>query len=115
MNGNDYLSSTELLPKGQDTWLLAGELPSPLTGLRGLNLDNKILMTGRHYLGLYFSTYITFLLLGGFDDHFNFHDEILEFDVSLMSWHQVGRMTQPRDYHAVSNVVWEEVEQFCFS
>ena len=27
-------------------WVFAGELPSPRSGLRGANIDNKILMTG---------------------------------------------------------------------
>ena len=46
LNGNDYLSSTEILTDSGDSWTRAGPLPSPLTGLRGLNLDNTIFMTG---------------------------------------------------------------------
>ena len=46
MNGNDYLASTEVLTDTGDSWITAGSLPSPLTGLRGLNLNNKIFMTG---------------------------------------------------------------------
>ena len=45
-NGNDYLASTEVLTATGDSWITAGSLPSPLTGLRGLNLNNKIFMTG---------------------------------------------------------------------
>ena len=50
MNGNDYLSSTELLGESEAAWRPAGQLISPLTGLRGLNLQNKIFVTGEFYL-----------------------------------------------------------------
>ena len=44
-NGID-LSSTELLVETASAWVLTGELPSPRSGLRGTNIDNKVLMTG---------------------------------------------------------------------
>ena len=40
------LSSTELLLETASAWVSTGELPSPRLGLRGANIDNKILMTG---------------------------------------------------------------------
>ena len=40
------LSSTELLVGEASAWVLTGELPSPRDGLRGANIDNKVLMTG---------------------------------------------------------------------
>ena len=69
MNGNDYLSSTEILHHGQHKWHTAAELPHSLTGLRGINLDNKILMTGRHHPRSYIANTPN---AGGFDDQFNF-------------------------------------------
>ena len=45
-NGID-LSSTELLVGTVSAWVFTGELPSPRSGLRGVNIDNKVLMTGR--------------------------------------------------------------------
>ena len=42
----DYLSSTELLTETATTWTFSGQLPSPRNGLRGANIDGKILMTG---------------------------------------------------------------------
>ena len=41
-----YLSSTELLVESSSAWVYTGSLPSPRRGLRGANIDNKILMTG---------------------------------------------------------------------
>ena len=44
--GGDPISSTELLVGTASTWVYTGELPSPRSGLRGANIDNKVLMTG---------------------------------------------------------------------
>ena len=41
-----YLSSTELLVETSSTWTFSGRLPSPRDGLRGANIDGRILMTG---------------------------------------------------------------------
>ena len=40
------LSSTELLVETASAWVNTGELPSPRSGLRGANIDNRVLMTG---------------------------------------------------------------------
>ena len=45
--GSYSLSSTELLMESASAWVLTGELPSPRSGLRGANIDNRILMTGK--------------------------------------------------------------------
>ena len=42
----DYLSTTELLVETSATWELTGQLPTPRAGLRGANIDGRILMTG---------------------------------------------------------------------
>ena len=44
--GGDYLSSTELLVEKATTWTFSGRLPTPRAGLRGANIDGRILMTG---------------------------------------------------------------------
>ena len=40
------LSSTELLVETSAAWILTGELPTPRRGLRGANIDQRVLMTG---------------------------------------------------------------------
>ena len=40
------LSSTELLVETSSTWTFSGRLPTPRYGLRGANIDGRILMTG---------------------------------------------------------------------
>ena len=41
-----YLSSTELLVETSAAWILTGELLTPRRGLRGANIDQRVLMTG---------------------------------------------------------------------
>ena len=43
---SSYLSSTELLVETSSTWTFSGQLPTPRHGLRGANIDGRILMTG---------------------------------------------------------------------
>ena len=45
-NYGDSLSSTELLVETSSTWTFSGQLPTPRDGLRGANIDGRILMTG---------------------------------------------------------------------
>ena len=45
--GSAIFSSTELLMETASAWVLTGELPSPRSGLRGANIDNRIFMTGK--------------------------------------------------------------------
>ena len=46
-----YLSSTELLKKNAASWIYSEALPSPpgRNGLRGVNIDNRLLMTGSNF------------------------------------------------------------------
>ena len=40
------LSSTELLVENSAKWIYSGELPTPRWGLRGANIDQRVIMTG---------------------------------------------------------------------
>ena len=42
----DYISSTELLLETSSNWIYSGELPTPRGGLRGANIDRRVIMTG---------------------------------------------------------------------
>ena len=44
--GGDAGATTELLVETASAWVYTGELPSARYGLRGANIDNKVLMTG---------------------------------------------------------------------
>ena len=43
---DDWLSTTELLVETSATWEFTGQLPTRRRGLRGANIDGRILMTG---------------------------------------------------------------------
>ena len=45
-DGSARRSSTEKLVETSSAWVLTGELPSPRGGLRGANIDNRVIMTG---------------------------------------------------------------------
>ena len=45
-DGEDHLSSTELLTDTATAWVFSGQLPTPRAGLRGANIEGRILMTG---------------------------------------------------------------------
>ena len=40
------LSTTELLVETSAAWKFTGQLPTPRNGLKGANIDGRILMTG---------------------------------------------------------------------
>ena len=43
-----YLDSTELYNPGLYTWANVASLPSPMGGLRAVNIDNRILVFGKN-------------------------------------------------------------------
>ena len=45
VSSND-LSSTELLVENSAKWIYSGELPTPRRGLKGANIDQRVIMTG---------------------------------------------------------------------
>ena len=45
-DGSNLIVTTEVLRKGDDAWTYVGNLPMALAALRGVNLGNRLLMTG---------------------------------------------------------------------
>ena len=45
--GSNRLSSTELLVENSAKWVYSGELPTPRSGLKGVNIDQRVIMTGK--------------------------------------------------------------------
>lgn len=45
-NLNYLFSSTEILTEGSSGWIEGGPLPSGMWGLKGVSLNNRIIMTG---------------------------------------------------------------------
>ena len=44
--GWKYTDTTEVLRVGDNAWTYVGNLPWAMTGLRGVNLGNRLFMTG---------------------------------------------------------------------
>jgi len=99
-NGFDYsvTASTEMLTLGADTWVLATPLPSPRLGLRGVNLDNTVFMTG-----------------GMNSDSDAYHYEILQWDDEEQAWVEKWTdMQYARANHAVTTIrLDDEAMKFC--
>ena len=93
-NDNKYISSTELLHHDSTDWVFTGELPSPRAYLGGVNINQRVLVTGGSKKGEYY-------------------DDILEFEPSNGEWTLLDKMKVARRTHAVSAVNWEDVRQFC--
>ena len=55
---------------------------------------------------------------GGYDGDYDYggdydYDEILQFDAATEEWRLAGRMVEPRGYHAVSTINFEDVGDVC--
>ena len=89
-----YLTHTEILSGGQ--WSQVGSLSRPVYGLSGARLGDRTLMTG------------------GMDVYGADYDFIVEYDIQTQEWTLAGRMMQPRRYHAVVAVDWDNVNKYCY-
>ena len=52
-DGDNYLSSTEILVTLAGVWRTVGQLPTAVYVLRGATLDNTVYMLGEWYTGIY--------------------------------------------------------------
>merc|ERR1712126_60809 len=84
-DSDKFLSSTEILTAGDSHWRYAASLPQPVSYLRGVSYDNKVIVSG----GYYGSNKI-------------FFDEILQYNLSQDKWTTLGRMKIARYAHGLS-------------
>ena len=115
--------STELLVPGSGSWRLTGLLHRPMEGVGVATVDNTVFLTGDyivHYCELgpciHIWTYVC--IPGGYDGDYDYggdydYDEILQFDAATEEWGLAGRMVEPRGYHAVSTINFEDVGDVC--
>ena len=112
----DILQSTELLEEGGSAWSASWDLPYIVWGHRGLQLNNKVLMTGQNIVSSRLS--LSSLQGGNLarpnnrDSDLFLSDVILQLDLEA-GWSKVGRMREARYRHAVSTVNWEDVQIYC--
>jgi len=95
LGGNEATSSTEVYVMGAGAWTQGPELPRALLGLRGVSVNNEVLM------------------IGGGKFLNNATDGILKFNPTIPSWTNVGNLAEGRVDHAVSKVNLVEAYQYC--
>ena len=100
-DSEDPTDSCEMNIGGTMQWTYTSSLPRPLTGLRGVTLDNRIFMTG-----------------GGAGDEGNFvvSNEILELvelEDSVLEWKVITNLKKGRVGHAVSLIPVSDYWQYC--
>merc|ERR1711976_555585 len=92
---NEATSSTEVYVEGASAWTRGPELPRALLGLRGVSVNNEVLMIGG---GKFLS---------------DANDSILKFNPTIPSWTNVGNLAEGRAAHAASKVNIVEAYQYC--
>ena len=119
-DNNVYLSSTELLVETSSTWTFSGQLPTPRAGLRGANIDGRILMTGNMRRLLLSENCLALLYMklltkcsGGYNGDYYYLDEIVEFSPTSGEWTVLDNMMEARDYHAVSVISTNQIMNYC--
>ena len=110
-----YLSSTELLREGSKAWVTAGQLPGqPRKMLRGVSVDNRVLMTGKEIRHHYWDH--DYSISGGYHAFGRSGrpvDDIVEFDPETGEWKELGKMLDERFGHAMAVVDWDDIKQYC--
>lgn len=83
-DGDNYLSSTEILTDDDSRWTFAASLPRAVIYLRGVSYDNTIIVTG------------------GADDNAAISDKIFRYNPSQDKWTTLGHMKKARYSHGLS-------------
>ena len=113
------LSSTEILTETAAKWKFSGQLPTPRNGLRGANIDGRILMTGNMWRLLISENCLALLYMklitkcsGGYDG--DYLDEIVEFSPTSGEWTVLDNMMEARGFHAVSVISSNQIMNYCW-
>ena len=93
------LSSTEIFVGS--VWSYAASLPSKLSDMPALTLDNSVFVFGEWLLYVQPPTKCFTLYTGG-KRRKNISKSILRYDGRSNKWSNAGKMTRPRSYHAVA-------------
>ena len=100
------LDSCEMNTGGTSQWTYTTSLPRPFSGLRGVTLDNRVLMTGER--SNFCNLRVKSVFVGG--GHRD-RDEIWELVDG--TWRQVATMLTARYDHAVSVIELADYWQYC--
>ena len=105
------MSSTEILSTTTSTWVLANPLPRKISGMRGLSMAGVLYMTGQHCTRKVGEVQANICVAGGSDNNSE-RDEVIAWIEE--DWVEVGKMSMPRAFHAISHIMMDdEPMQFC--
>ena len=103
-----YLDSTEILVAESKKWRFSGKLPTSRWGLRGVSINNKIIIAGQCN-NIKLKSLLYFLIIhdikggnSGSSKKGTPLNEVLEFRPQSEDWRQVSRLKFARRDHAMS-------------
>ena len=109
-DGDNRLSSTEVLASTSSAWVLANNLPRKMSSVSSITLGNIIYLTGEYNIVGWGTDNI--LVSGGQDDSYKRRDEVYQWTGE--DWVEVAKMKKARWLHAVSTIVMDEnIMKFC--
>ena len=113
MTGGFKLDSTEVLRPGSN-WqeITSARLPRPLTGVRVINVNNRVLLFGEWRQIIIIAAQPTLTCVaGGTDTENRNRNEILEYKDGR--WDKIGTMNNAREYHGVSLINFNDFSDYC--
>ena len=114
----DVTDSTETYDHSTGRWVITrAKLPTLMTSLRAITIDNRILIFGMIFLCLclFLHSNLFVVFPGGnkFDGEQKTSDTILEYDITGDSYKEIGHMLDKRFSHAVSVVQYSDFSPWC--
>ena len=104
-----FISSCEVNIAGEDNWSTMTSLPGARYTVRGLTIDNRVLMIGSIWLS--FDLCLILMLSGGYDVSF-ISDDVYELDPVTEEWRIVSQLFVERYDHAVYATT-QDLWQYC--
>ena len=105
-------SSTEILPTGASTWVMAAPLPDKISFVASVSLGGYIYITGQYIIEIRGLQIVIRYLVGGIGLSEYPTDDVLVWRQE--TWDKIGKMKRPRAYHAISTIFMEEdAMRFC--
>ena len=98
------------------SWVKVGNLPWQLCRFTIINIDNKILLFGKHERKIYLklsNNNMLYVCSGGTGFRSFQSNNILEFDINKREWTIVGKLTHATQDMGVSEVDFADFEPWC--
>ena len=113
-SGYGLLDSTEVYRPSAGEWreVPGGALPRPMSGVRVVTLNNRVLLFGGNIIFICCSLIACFYE-GGEDSDWNTYARILEYSEGEEKWTRVGEMSKKRKAHSISIIDFDNFKSYC--